>query len=53
MAGLEAFHNSGGDCYPRREDGVLRVAKPAMLVSLFWMTERGTTQTGLRFCPGW
>jgi hypothetical protein len=40
MAGLEAFHNSGGDCYPMRREGVLRVSKPAMVVSLFSLTEQ-------------
>jgi hypothetical protein len=40
MAGLEAFDDHGGGCYPKREEGILRVYKPMMLVSLFSMTEQ-------------
>ncbi|HEY3870247.1 MAG TPA: hypothetical protein VGM10_17915 [Actinocrinis sp.] len=40
MAGLEAFHDSGADCHPRRQDGVLHVANPSMIVSLFSLTQQ-------------
>ncbi|RZT19960.1 hypothetical protein EV649_3100 [Kribbella sp. VKM Ac-2569] len=39
MAGLEAYDDERG-CYPMREEGILRVYGPMMLISLFWMTER-------------
>ena len=39
MAGLEAYDDERG-CYPMREPGILRVHRPMMLVSLFWMTEQ-------------
>lgn len=40
MAGLEAFDDNGGGCYPSREEGILRVYSPMMLISLFSMTEQ-------------
>jgi hypothetical protein len=39
MAGLEAYDDERG-CSPMREEGILRVYSPMMLISLFWMTER-------------
>jgi hypothetical protein len=39
MAGLEAYDDDRG-CYPMREQGILRVHRPMMLISLFWMTEQ-------------
>jgi hypothetical protein len=40
MAGLEAFDDNAGGCYPKREEGILRVYSPMMLISLFSMTEQ-------------
>ncbi len=40
MAGLEAFDDHAGGCYPKREEGILRVYSPMMLMSLFSMTEQ-------------
>jgi hypothetical protein len=40
MAGLEAFDDNEGGCYPKREEGILRVYSPMMLISLFSMTEQ-------------
>lgn len=40
MAGLEAFDHNEGGCYPRRADGILHVYRPAMLVSLFSLTQQ-------------
>ncbi|MGH3663362.1 MAG: hypothetical protein ACRDT8_09905 [Micromonosporaceae bacterium] len=40
MAGLEAFDDDEGGCYPAREEGILRVYDPMMLISLFSMTEQ-------------
>lgn len=40
MAGLEAFDDDEGGCYPKREEGILRVYSPMMLISLFSMTEQ-------------
>ncbi|TDE45726.1 hypothetical protein E1295_24075 [Nonomuraea mesophila] len=40
MAGLEAFDDNEGGCYPSREEGILRVYSPMMLISLFSMTEQ-------------
>lgn len=37
MAGLEAYE---GGCYPKREEGILRVYSPMMLMSLYSMTEQ-------------
>jgi hypothetical protein len=39
MVGLEAFDDDEG-CYPKREEGILRVYDPMMLISLFAMTEQ-------------
>ncbi|WP_143229821.1 hypothetical protein [Actinophytocola xanthii] len=39
MAGLEAFDDDEG-CYPMREEGVLRVYDPMMLISLFSLAEQ-------------
>jgi len=39
MAGLEAYDDERG-CYPKREEGILRVYSPMMLMSLFAMTEQ-------------
>ncbi|MGZ0151518.1 hypothetical protein ACXJJ3_30995 [Kribbella sp. WER1] len=39
MAGLEAYDDDRG-CYPMREQGILRVYRPMMLISLFWLTEQ-------------
>lgn len=36
MHGLESYERG---CYPMREEGILRVYSPMMLISLFWMTE--------------
>ena len=40
MAGLAAFDDDEGGCYPKREEGILRVYEPMMLISLFAMTEQ-------------
>lgn len=39
MAGLEAFDDSEGGCHPRRDEGILHVYAPGMLVSLFALTQ--------------
>lgn len=40
MAGLVAFDDNEGGCYAKREEGILRVYSPMMLISLFSMTEQ-------------
>lgn len=40
MTGLEAYDENRGSVFPKREEGILRVRRPLMLVSLFWMTEQ-------------
>lgn len=40
MVGLEAFDDNAGGCYPKREEGILRVYSPMMLISLFSMTQQ-------------
>jgi len=39
MAGLEAYDNDRG-CYPMRSEGILKVRRPMMLISLFSLTEQ-------------
>jgi hypothetical protein len=38
MAGLEAYDDNDGGCYPKREEGILHVYEPSMLISLFSLT---------------
>jgi hypothetical protein len=39
MAGLEAYDDERG-CYPKRVEGILKVYRPMMLISLFSLTEQ-------------
>lgn len=40
MAGLEAFDENEASLYPKHAEGILRVRRPLMLISLFSMAER-------------